>query len=92
MKAGITVGGGQAVAVPTNVARPENIARLARQARSLLGRIDALVNVVGIGHVHSIIELGTSTDWRGGICRLLQFYDLRAVDACGLVGDPGAQV
>lgn len=41
--------GGQALAIPTDVADPGQIAALVDQVRSLYGRIDVLVNNAGVG-------------------------------------------
>lgn len=45
---------GTAVGVVTDVARPADIEHLVEQAAAA-GRIDALVNVAGVGHVHSVM-------------------------------------
>jgi len=44
----ITRGGGKAVAVQANVARPEDISRLFAEAKKAFGRLDILVNNAGI--------------------------------------------
>jgi len=44
----ITRGGGKAVAVQANVARPEDISRLFAEAKKAIGRLDILVNNAGI--------------------------------------------
>lgn len=47
-------GGGRAVAVPTDVTRLEDIERLVERAASV-GPVEVLVNVAGLGHVHSVM-------------------------------------
>jgi 3-oxoacyl-[acyl-carrier protein] reductase len=46
--AAITRAGGRAVAIPANVARPEEVSRLFAEAKAAFGRLDILVNNAGI--------------------------------------------
>ena len=46
--------GGDALVVPTDVTRSDETARLVDRALTVTGRIHALINVAGVGHVHSI--------------------------------------
>lgn len=48
--------GGRALAVGTDVARLDDIDRLVARALSLGGRLDALVNVAGVGQTHSVMS------------------------------------
>jgi len=54
LKAQIERTGGKAHVVMTDVTRASDIKRLTKEALSLNGRIDALINVAGVGHSHSI--------------------------------------
>jgi short-subunit dehydrogenase len=45
----IKTAGGEAIAIPTDVANPVQISRLVREAEEALRRIDVLVNCAGIG-------------------------------------------
>lgn len=49
--------GGEALAVPADVARREDVARLARRVRAELGPADVLVNNAGIGMFGALEEL-----------------------------------
>jgi NAD(P)-dependent dehydrogenase (short-subunit alcohol dehydrogenase family) len=54
LAAEISNAGGHVVAVPTDVSRLEDIERLVKQAAAV-GTLDALVNVAGLGRVHSVL-------------------------------------
>lgn len=56
LSAEIERSGGRALAVATDVTRMDDIERLTAEAMSLSGRIDALVNVAGVGRSHSIMS------------------------------------
>jgi NAD(P)-dependent dehydrogenase (short-subunit alcohol dehydrogenase family) len=51
----IEANGGAAVAVPTDVRVPESVTALIERARSVTGRIDALVNNAGVGGPGSVL-------------------------------------
>jgi NAD(P)-dependent dehydrogenase (short-subunit alcohol dehydrogenase family) len=53
--AAIEANGGAAVAVPTDVRDPESVTALIARARSVTGRIDALVNNAGVGGPGSVL-------------------------------------
>ena len=58
----IVQGGGQAVAVPTDVTRIAEIDRLFEQAASAFGPCDVLVNNAGIGVGKAVLDY-TEADW-----------------------------
>jgi NADP-dependent 3-hydroxy acid dehydrogenase YdfG len=49
--------GGQAIAVPTDVTQPDQVADLMSEAISAYGRIDALVNCAGAGVIRPVEQL-----------------------------------
>jgi short-subunit dehydrogenase len=51
----IQAAGGEARGVPTDVTRPEDVARLVREAVTAFGRLDILVNNAGLGY-HGRLE------------------------------------
>jgi short-subunit dehydrogenase len=53
----IRAAGGQALVVPTDVARPEQMERLAEAAVARFGRIDAWINNAGIGAIGRFEEI-----------------------------------
>jgi short-subunit dehydrogenase len=55
VKQQVMAAGGAAVTVAADLAKPADIARVVADARVVSGRIDALVNVAGIGQAHSIL-------------------------------------
>jgi NAD(P)-dependent dehydrogenase (short-subunit alcohol dehydrogenase family) len=56
--------GRRAVAVPTDVTRPEDCRRLAETARAELGRIDVLVNNAFRSVPYDTVEQASMDDWR----------------------------
>jgi NAD(P)-dependent dehydrogenase (short-subunit alcohol dehydrogenase family) len=49
--------GGQAIAVPTDVTQPDQVADLMSEVISTYGRIDALVNCAGVGVIRPVEQL-----------------------------------
>jgi len=49
--------GGQAIAVPTDVTQPAQVADLVSEAVASYGKIDALVNCAGVGVIRPTLEL-----------------------------------
>jgi NAD(P)-dependent dehydrogenase (short-subunit alcohol dehydrogenase family) len=56
--------GRHALAVPTDIARPEDCRRLAEEARARFGRIDVLVNNAFLGGPYDPVETASMDDWR----------------------------
>jgi hypothetical protein len=56
--------GRRALAVPTDIARPEDCGRLAEAARTEFGRIDVLVNNAFVSGRYDPIENASMDDWR----------------------------
>jgi len=56
--------GRRALAVPTDIVRPEDCRRLAETAHAELGRIDVLVNNAFRSEPHDLVEEAHMDDWR----------------------------
>lgn len=54
VKQRIMAAGGAAITLPTDLTKPKDLVRLVDDAHAIGGRIDALINVAGIGNGHSI--------------------------------------
>jgi NADP-dependent 3-hydroxy acid dehydrogenase YdfG len=59
----IVAGGGTAEAVPTDLRDPGQVEALLDQTAARHGRVDALVNNAGVGHVRTVAE-GRLEEWR----------------------------
>jgi NADP-dependent 3-hydroxy acid dehydrogenase YdfG len=73
--------GGQALAIPTDVTDPGQVARLVDSAYNLLGRIDILINSAGVVHKVAPLEQFSDDEFRLVVETNLHgsFYTARAV-------------
>ena len=69
--------GRRALAVPTDIVRPEDCRRLAETAHAELGRIDVLVNNAFRSEPHDLVEEAHMEDWRA-------IFDVNVFGSVGL--------